>query len=231
MKRNVLIGALVTLVTLSGTTSAYALVNVRETTTNISETAQSTVEEVTSTVKDVETGVATNVEKIVPLKERIAQRKVELEQRLAAKAEMRKERLEGRRLARCQNRQELINNLIDKSAATGLRHLQNIQRVEERVKQFAEKKSISSEAYTASLESVDEKEAAAAAAVGVLETQSFDCATVDGAAPGSGIRTIREAKQTALSEYRTSVVGLIQTVKSEFASQQSDPEAQSTEEQ
>lgn len=230
MIRNLLIGALVALVTLSTTSTAYALVNVRETTESVTDTVEATVDDTAATVKSVEDRVSDRAAKVLSLDDRIAERKAELERRLAAKAEERKERLEGRRLERCQNRQESINKLINKSAETGQRHLQNIQRVEQRVEEFATKKSISSDAYGDAQSAADDKEAAASAAVSVLDAQTFDCSTVDSMAPASDIRTVREAKRAALREYRDSVIELIKVVKAEFAAQQTTSTEQNGEE-
>lgn len=231
MNRKTLIGALVAVIVLSGTSTSYALVNVDDTTKVVKEVVETTVDDTTAKVDDVVSEVKPAVDVPISRSERIAQRKAELQLKLQQKREDRKERLEGRRLAQCQNRQDNINRLMQKSVETGRRHLENIQRVETSVKTFAEKKSIDSESYQASLQDVDEKEAAAIASIDVMEAETFDCSMIDGAKPAFMIRTVREAKQTAMRDYRDSVVQLIQSVKDAFASTQSADDAAKTEEQ
>lgn len=137
----------------------------------------------------------------------------------------RKTKLEGRRLAQCQNRQEKVNALLDKSTEHGKRHLANIQQFEARVTEFTIKKAIGSDDVKAALASADKKEAAAVAVLDVMETQVFDCATLDGAKPADSVHATREEKQAALRAYRDSVIAYLQAVKTAFAQTQSETEA------
>ncbi|MES2875871.1 MAG: hypothetical protein V4678_00200 [Patescibacteria group bacterium] len=182
---------------------------------------QQTVDDTVTTTTDDTKAVVNDVrDKVVTQKERVEQRKAELNAQLEQKSADRKQKLEGRRLAQCQNRQEKINKFIDQSETVSRKHLENVQRFEASITSFAEAKSIQSEGYVAMVADVDEKEVAAIAAIDVLAAHQFDCTMVDGVTPSSSIRQVREAKRTALHAYRDSVIQLIQTVKQEFAAAQ-----------
>lgn len=194
---------------------------------------RSVVNEVKQTVDDTSGAVDDSVEKTVAervtaQKEQIEARKAELEAKLRQRHAERKERLEGRRLAICQNRETAINELLDKSASNGKEHLARIQRFEEGVKRFYNAKELTSAEYDAAVLVADEKEGEAIAALNVLDAQQFDCATLDGASPSSSIKESRETKQAALRAYRDSVIDLLHIVKATFAATQtstSDEEA------
>lgn len=194
---------------------------------------RSVVNEVKQTVDDTSGAVDDSVEKtaaerVTAQKEQIEARKAELEAKLRQRHAERKERLEGRRLAICQNRETAINELLDKSASNGKEHLARIQRFEEGVKRFYDKKELSSPEYDAAVLVVDQKEGEAIAALNVLDTQQFDCTTLDGASPSASIKESRETKHAALRAYRDSVIDLLHIVKATFAATQtstSDEEA------
>lgn len=215
-----MLGTLVVTLALVGASTANALVDVRETTRDVRNEVTKTVE---STVKDVDGVVKSTVEStdtqkgtVMSQKDRIEQRRDELMERLESKSQERKENLEGRRLALCQNRQERINKLLDKSQGVGQRHLENLQRLEAKVMTFANEKDVATEAVISALAAADQKEAAAVATLEVMEAQTFDCATVDGASPSSNVQQIREAKRQALGEYRDGVIELVRAVKQAF---------------
>lgn len=180
---------------------------------------------VESTVQTVEsnepTGTVTRVrEEVSSQRQQIEDRKLELKQRLDAKAAERKERLEGRRLAQCQNRQDDINALLDRSVSNGRERLAKIQRFEEGVKAFYDKQELKSGDYEAAVAAVDDKEAAAIAALDTIAAEEFLCDEVDPAKPAETIRTTQDIKQTALKEYRQSVVDLIKVVRTALEAKQ-----------
>ena len=146
-------------------------------------------------------------------KDQIESRKAELKQRIESERSERKSELTDKRLELCQQRQDKINELMAASAKFGRERLTHIQAVEARVKEFYTNKALTSTEYDAALTVVDEKEALAVAAVEVTESQDFDCTKVDGSKPSGEIRTVHEAKYTALNDYRDSVKQLIQIVK------------------
>ena len=219
MKRTLIIPALTAVVVLGVAVPAYAHEGAETNDDNggIVKTVENTVnnaeDTVTTTVDDT---TKTLTERLKEQRERIEQRRAELEDELKQKKEERKEKLEGRRLARCQNREETINALLDKSVVLGKERLARIQRIEEGVKAFYEKQQLSSSDYDAVLQTVDEKEAAAVAALDVIEAEDFNCDEIDGAKPSDTIHTTHEAKRAALKEYRDSVQQLIKLVRQAF---------------
>jgi len=216
MKRALIIPALTAVVVLGVAAPAYARdgTETNDDNENTVKTVENTVEDtVTTTTDDVTKSLA---ERLREQRERIEERKTELENELKQRKEDRKEKLEGRRLARCQNREDNINSLLDKSANIGKERLAKIQRFEEGVKAFYEKQQLTSAEYDAVLQTVDEKEAAAVAALDVIETEDFNCDDVDGEKPSDAIHTAHEAKRTALKEYRDSVQQLIKVVRQAF---------------
>lgn len=145
--------------------------------------------------------------------ERIKERRAAIEAKLAERRAEHKERLEGRRLATCENREQRINQLLDRSAENGKRHLQVIQRIEEGIKKFYRDKALSADGYDAALAAADEREADAVAALDVLSDVDFDCANADGQKPAAVIASAVHQRHDALKAYRTTVKDLLLVVK------------------
>ena len=146
-------------------------------------------------------------------KEQIELHRSELKQNLETTRTDRKAELTDKRLELCEQRQAKINELIAASAKVGRERLAHIQQVETKVKDFYERKDLSSSEYDAAVTMINEKETVAVAAVEVAESQKFDCAKVDGDKPSGEIKSLHEAKRTALNDYRDSVKQLIRIVK------------------
>ena len=214
-------------------TPAFALHDVSETSRQVRSEASKTLE---ANVDGVSNKVATAMESTQTVSERLADQKQQIEDRKLALRELidakkaeRKSKLEGRRLAQCQNRQDRINELLSKSVENGRRHVDNIKGFEQQVTAFAEKKALDAATYQEALNDVTLKEGVARSAVDVMETQTFDCTTVDGSKPSDIVRTTREEKQAAVREYRDSVIVYLQTVKAAFAGTQSQDETKEQE--
>lgn len=227
MKRILALGGLIAVAAVTSVTPAFALEDeLRETSREVRSESGRRVESATRESDDklartTET-VESNSDDLMERKQSLEDRKTELRERLEKKALDRKSKLEGRRLAQCQNRQDQINGLITKGTEKSQRHFANIEAFEARITTFADKKSINSEAYAAALIDVQEKKATATSAIEVMGSVPFDCVKVDGDKPADGVKTIREAKQNALRDYRDSVIQLLQAVKAEFAATQSE---------
>jgi hypothetical protein len=176
------------------------------------DTVKSTTESTTHELRDT----------IQSERQQIESHKSELKDQIQNKLENRQQKLEGRRLAQCENRQKSINELMDKSVVIGKNRLAHIQQVEQRVKDFYTKKSLSSEQYDAAVQAANQAEISASAAIDVMDSTVFDCTKIDGAAPSDSIRTIRSAKHQALDNYRAAVVNLIKVVKDAYSAQQSE---------
>ncbi len=228
MKRIVAVSGLIAVATIVSVTPAFAVTDELQDTTKqvridakkaVESTVNSTNDKLANTVESGESAAATLEDR----KQLLEERKTALRERLEQKSDARKTKLEGRRLAQCQNRQDNINSLIDKGAENGRRHFANIGAFEDQILAFAEKKSVNGEAYATALADVEEKKGDAEIALSVMEGQTFDCATLDGAKPAESVKMIREAKQDALRAYRDSVIQLIQTIKAEFAATQTEP--------
>lgn len=147
-------------------------------------------------------------------KEQIQYERDELKQKITASRTENKQKLADKRLELCQKKQDKINGHIEASAKFGRERLARIQSVEERVKEFYDRQQLSSSEYETAVILVDEKEAAAIAAIELVETQSFDCTKVDATKPSGEIKELHKAKFEALNVYRDSVKQLIQIVKS-----------------
>jgi len=209
MKRTLIIPALTAVVVVAVAAPAYAHEDTTEQNDDNGGLVKTVENTVTRTTDDTK-------ESLTSLRDRIEARKTELEDKLKQTQEHRQENLEVSRLAQCQNREAAINSLLDKSVAIGKARLAKIQGIENGVKAFYEKQQLSSTEYDAVLQTVDEKQAAAVAALEVVENEDFSCSEVDGAKPSDTIRSAHEAKRTALNEYRASVQQLIKVVRQAF---------------
>lgn len=157
-------------------------------------------------------------DRIKSYREQIQLKHEKMRSEMEAKRAERKSALADKRLATCQERQAKINELIAKSAAFGRERLTYIQKVEERVHEFYSREELSSSEYEAAAELVNQKEANAEAAIEFAESSTFNCTEADGDNPAGEIKSLHEAKRTALNEYRDSVKQIIQIVKSAYTS-------------
>ena len=234
LKKLIITGGLVGMLSVTASVSVFALDDSDRSGSSRDQLQNRVKSEVTEVEREVETEserVNDRVkEQVIAQQEQVEDRKSELKASLEQMRAERKEKLEGRRLAMCQNRQDSINALISKSKDNGMTHLANIQRVEAGVRNFVDKKQLSSDAITAAGDIVDQKEAAAKDALAVLEQQSFSCDSVNAAKPTGELKAIREAKQSALREYRASVVDYIKVVKAAFVASVQASEPEQTEE-
>jgi hypothetical protein len=221
------------LAALVGTTPAFALHDATETTREIRREVSNTLEnEIDDTSKKVATTVEstkTITDDAMDQKQQIEDRKAALRAEIEAKKADRKSKLEGRRLAQCQNRQDKINELLGKSVENGQRHIDNIKRFEQQVTAFAKKKALDASVYQEAYADVELKEGVARAAVDLMQAQTFDCSSVDGSKPADILRTTREEKQAAVREYRDSVIVYLQAVKAAFSDTQSQDETKEQE--
>lgn len=226
MKQMLIIPALTAIVVLGMAAPAYARGGDSTSSTDnhgdLAETAQTVDNNVSS---DTESAASDSASHAKTLSERIEARTTELENELNEKKEAHKEKLAGRRLEQCQNRQANINSLLNKSVTIGRDRLARIQSIEDGVKAFYVNQHLSSAQYDATLQAVDEKQAAATAALNVIDAQPFDCSQVDGAKPSDTIKTTFALKRNALKDYRDSVQELIRVVRQAFVAKVQQVEA------
>ena len=149
--------------------------------------------------------------------DQISSKKTELKEKLAQRLEDRKSKLEGRRLAKCENRQVAINKLIEKSAATGQAKFDRIKAFKEGIVGFYTDNSLNSDQYESLLADVESKEADAQAALETMADQTFECSLVDGTDPSATIKQVHESKRESLKDYRDSVQALLVDVRTAFA--------------
>lgn len=183
--------------------------------TAVSSTTARGLEEDTTTTSEMPKTTTTEMQK-----QRVEERKTEIKERIEAKKTEVREKLADKRLEMCERRQANINKIFDNATERNEKHLAVFQKIEERVKEFYVSKNLSAEGYDAAVAAADEKEAAAIAAIEASTEVTFDCATADGAKPGSAIKEAMSARHTALKEYRTAVKDLILVVKKQHGQQQ-----------
>lgn len=233
MSRKLVLTSLAAFLVVAVAAPAYAQGGSDDGTTKTNETAEHTVNTATNTVSPTDDDSTTKVPddasgknddpktSLRSQRQEIEAKRASLKSEIQSKLDARKEKLAGRRLAQCQNRQESINNLISKSAQIGKDRVAIIKDVETKVKDFYAKKNLSSPDYDTALAAADSAEASAQAAVDVMGTTTFDCTSIDGANPSETIKATQEAKHQALVTFRAAVVHLIQVVKAAHATQQS----------
>jgi gas vesicle protein len=224
VNRKMLIGAFVGVLAVTASAPVFAHSESERTTSDdnstISERLSSTTKSVVRKTEDTVHDATNLTETVKSQREQVEGQKMTLREELSHMRAEAKEKLAGRRLAQCQNRQTQINTLLDKSVANGRERLTRIQKFENGVREFYQKKKLSSEQFTDVSSTVDAKEAAAIAALDVMDAETFDCTTIDGAKPSNTIKVTHEAKRKALDEYRDSVREMIKVVKEAFAASQ-----------
>jgi hypothetical protein len=143
----------------------------------------------------------------------VDERKAMIQEKLTAKKEARTEKLQAKRLQVCEKRQDKINDILARGTQKNTKQLAVFQQIESNVSEFYAKKELSSSEYDGALAYVNEKEAAAVAAVEVSSEIRFDCATVDGEKPGAVVKQAMVSRHDALKEYRSAIKNLIAVVK------------------
>lgn len=207
-KKLILLAAFVALV---GTVTVGSATYAREGVDDSPTVAQTETENETETETETDDSLRSKVEA----------RKAELKQRIEAKRTEMSEKLADKRLQACEKRQTQINKIFDRSTDRNRKHLAVFQKIEQRVKEFYVNKNLSTEGYDEAVANADAKEAAAVAAIETSAEVNFDCATTDGAKPGSLIKEVMQSRHAALKEYRTAVKDLILVVKKAHGQQQS----------
>jgi len=146
-------------------------------------------------------------------KEAIEKQKEELRERVKTAREAVKTKLADARLDICKKRAGTINRIATKSTEQASKHLVTFQKIEQRVKEFYVSKNLTAANYDALVATIDEKEAAAVAAIAVAGETTFNCETTDSTEPGKVVRDLNKSKHDALKEYRLAIKNLIVAVK------------------
>jgi len=125
-------------------------------------------------------------------------------------------RLEAAKLKACQNREKAINNIMARMAERGSKQLGVLNKIAERTMAFYVDKGKTLSNYEALVAAVNDKKAAAQAAVDDLKASSvgFKC---DGSDPKGAAQSFKDklkAEIAALKDYKTAVKNLIVGVKS-----------------
>jgi hypothetical protein len=144
---------------------------------------------------------------------RINDIKAQIQQRLTQMKEERVTKLEGKRLEVCQKRQQKIGEIVTHGIEQNKKQLAVFEKIQANVIKFYADKKLSSDGYTAAVEKADAADAKATAAINASAETNFDCATADGANPGSIIKEAMTTRHSALAEYRTAIKELIQVVR------------------
>jgi predicted nucleic acid-binding protein len=146
-------------------------------------------------------------------KQKVEERKTAIKERIETAKTERATKLADKRLEQCEKREARVNTIFTKATERNTKQLAVFQKIEERVKAFYVSKNITAEGYEAAAQNADDKEAVAVAAIEASTETTFDCATADGAKPGSAIKEAMTARHTALKDYRTAIKDLILVVK------------------
>ncbi len=143
----------------------------------------------------------------------VADRKAAIQQKITSMKQERVAKLDAKRLAVCQQRQQKINDIFAQGTTQNTKQLAVFQQIEANVKQFYLDKKLSSPDYAAALAAADAAESNAVAAIEVAASTTFSCSTTDPTNPGSVIKEVMTTRHTALAAYRTAIKNLILVVR------------------
>ena len=127
-----------------------------------------------------------------------------------------KERLEGRKLQACQNREKAITNIMARIGNRGEKQIDVFNKIAERTQKFYIDKQLSLSNYEALVAEVSAKKAAAQAAVELVKSTSveFNCEGDNPKGAADSFKQLMRDQNDALKAYKTSVKNLIVGVKS-----------------
>lgn len=130
-----------------------------------------------------------------------------------------KTRLEGSKLKACENREIVINKILDRIAARGEKRLNVYTVISERVQEFYTKKDLSVSNYDELVAEVNSKKAAAETAIETTKNKQieFNCDGSDPKGYASGFKADLKAEIQALHAYQQSIKDMIVAVKTAIA--------------
>jgi hypothetical protein len=181
---------------------------------NSGKTTEPKPDDTPKTIAEVEHANSVEVEHHNQL---IEDRKQELRDQVKTELAAHTEKLDDKRKATCETHQGKINDIADQSATQNRKHLVKFQGIEARIKQFIADKKLTIANYDALVANIDDKEAAASAAIAVALETNFDCNSVDASNPGKTISGLMRNKQDTLKAYRTAIKELITAAKQALA--------------
>lgn len=148
-----------------------------------------------------------------PRAEEVKKRRAELELKIEAIKAENKVRLTDARLKACENHQTQINNIIQKRSQQATNQLAVFTKISDQVQAFVKSKNLTVANYDTLVSAINDKQAAAQAAIDANSAVKFDCSTASADKPGILPRTTIDAVRTALQDYRTAIKNLIVQVK------------------
>ena len=128
-------------------------------------------------------------------------------------------RLEGTKLKACENREKVINSILDRIAKRGERRLSVYSSIFNRVQEFYEKKNLSISNYDALVADVNAKKTAAQAAIdkAASDQVDFQCDGDDPKGVAAGFKSDLKAQINTLHDYRKSIRNLIVAIKTSLS--------------
>lgn len=137
----------------------------------------------------------------------------ELQAQVEDKKQAIRQKLSDQRLKICKEHQDKINKIVDGSKTRGQKVLERLQAAETKVRAYYERLNITLANYDALSAVIDDKEAAAIAAVNVTGDTQFSCDSDDATRPGGIISDTMRSQHSALKAYRDSIRDLIKAIR------------------
>lgn len=146
-------------------------------------------------------------------RQEIEAKRLEIEQKNAAKRAAVTEKLSGKRAEQCEAKQEQINRMLDDRSEAAKRHYETFNTIQQRLSTYAESEKLDIEYDSALSIIIMEAEDKAKVAVENLEKTDFACATADANAPGAIIKEQVADVKNALNEYRSALRNYADAIK------------------
>jgi hypothetical protein len=143
----------------------------------------------------------------------VSEKRTELKAKLASLKAERQTKLDANRQKVCEQRAEKINAIIQKRSEMATKNLEVFTKISERVQEFVKTKGYTIENYDALVATINDKKAAAQAAITVNSETTFSCSEADGSDVAKLPRESMTAVRDALQAYRTAIKDLIVQVK------------------
>lgn len=136
-----------------------------------------------------------------------------------------KARLEGAKLRACENRERVINNILDRLAKRGERRLGVYSKIYERILDFYDKHELPVPNYDGLVADTNAKKTAAESAVAKIKSGEvdFSCDGSDPKGVAAGFKAGLKAEIQALQAYHQSIKELIKSIKTAVADTANNP--------
>lgn len=203
MKKGLVLSAMLSALIAIGSPLGSAAIRGGEAETKQVKTTESTVE---PTEKQEEGSKA-------EMESEVRSKREEIQQKISEKRAAITDKLADKKLRSCEKRQATINRILDTRIGAAQKHFDRFQAIQNKLVDFVSKRQLQVNNAAALALIMNDKQAAAQAAIEAAAQTDFTCNQADANAPGKIVTDQVSAQKQALKEYRAAIKDYAAAVK------------------